>query len=105
MMTKTKSATALAINIPPTLTLTVTREQFIELAIANRELQLERTATGELIVNPPTGSETGNRNSDLNGQLWLWNRQTRLGKTFDSSSGKVGCTHPRTKRRFCSYFS
>jgi Uma2 family endonuclease len=85
MMTKTKSATALAINIPPTLT--VTREQFIELAIANRELQLERTATGELIVNPPTGSETGNRNSDLNGQLWLWNRQTRLGKTFDSSSG------------------
>lgn len=87
MMTKTKSATALAINIPPTLTLTVTREQFIELAIANRELQLERTATGELIVNPPTGSETGNRNSDLNGQLWLWNRQTRLGKTFDSSSG------------------
>ncbi|MEG4800578.1 Uma2 family endonuclease [Microcoleus sp. ARI1-B5] len=87
MMTQTQSSAALAINIPPTLTLTVTREQFIELAIANRELQLERTVTGELIVNPPTGSETGNRNSDLNGQLWLWNRQTRLGKTFDSSSG------------------
>ncbi len=87
MMVQTNSSAAIALNIPPALTLTVTREQFVELAIANRELQLERTATGELIVNPPTGSETGNRNSDLNGQLWLWNRQTRLGKTFDSSSG------------------
>ena len=87
MMTETQSAAALAVNIPLTLTLTVTREQFIELAIANRELQLERTPTGELIVNPPTGGDTGYRNSDLNGQLWLWNRQTKLGKTFDSSTG------------------
>jgi Uma2 family endonuclease len=86
-MVQSKSHPAITLNIPPVLTLTVTREQFIELAIANRDLQLERTATEELIVNPPTGSETGNRNSDLNGQLWLWNRQTRLGKTFDSSSG------------------
>ncbi|MEG3909275.1 Uma2 family endonuclease [Microcoleus sp. w2-18bC1] len=85
MMTQTSRA--IAVNIPPTLTLTVTREQFVELAIANRELQLERTAQGELIVNPPTGGETGYRNSDLNGQLWLWNRQTKLGKTFDSSTG------------------
>ena len=43
---------AIAINIPSTLTLTVTHEQFVELAQANRELQLERTATGELIVMP-----------------------------------------------------
>ncbi|MEG4625807.1 Uma2 family endonuclease [Microcoleus sp. w1-18aA5] len=85
MMTQTSRA--IAVNIPPTLILTVTHEQFVELAIANRELQLERTAQGELIVNPPTGGETGYRNSDLNGQLWLWNRQTKLGKTFDSSTG------------------
>jgi len=36
---------------------------------------------------PPTGSETGNRNLDISGQLWLWNRQTKLGVLFDSSSG------------------
>jgi Uma2 family endonuclease len=77
----------IALNIPPRLTLTVTREQFVELAQANQDLQLERTATGELIVMPPTGSITGNRNSDIIGQLWLWNRQTKLGKTFDSSAG------------------
>ncbi|MEG4113731.1 MULTISPECIES: Uma2 family endonuclease [unclassified Microcoleus] len=87
MMTQTQSSAAFALNIPLTLTLTVTREQFVELAIANRELQLERTATGELIVNPPTGGETGYKNLDIEGQLWLWNRQTKLGKAFNSSTG------------------
>lgn len=86
-MTQINSSPAIAVNIPPTLTLTVTHEQFLQLAIANRDLQLERSATGELIVMPPTGSDTGNRNSDIAGQLWLWNRETRLGKTFDSSTG------------------
>ncbi|MEG4807410.1 Uma2 family endonuclease [Microcoleus sp. F8-D3] len=86
-MTETQSSPALAVNIPLTLTLTVTREQFVELAIANRELQLERTATGELIVNPPTGGDTGYRNLDIEGQLWLWNRRTGLGKAFNSSTG------------------
>lgn len=35
---------------------------------------------------PPTGGETGIRNSDLNAQLVIWNRQTKLGKVFDSST-------------------
>lgn len=86
-MTQANSSHTISVKIPPTLTLTVTHEQLVELAIANRDLQLERTATGELIVMPPTGSDTGNRNSDIQGQIWWWNRQTRLGKTFDSSSG------------------
>lgn len=77
--------------VNPTITLPeifkVTHEQFKELAIVNRDLRLERTATGELIVMPPTGSDTGNRNQDISGQLWLWNRQTKLGKVFDSSTG------------------
>lgn len=86
-MTQANSSADIAINIPPTLTLTVTHEQLVQLAIANRDLQLERTAAGELIVMPPTGSDTGNRNSDIEGQLWLWNRQTKLGKVFNSSTG------------------
>jgi len=86
-MTQANLTQAIAVNIPPTLTLSLTHEQFVELAIANRDLQLERSAKGELIVMPPTGGETGNKNSDFSGQLWLWNRQTQLGKTFDSSTG------------------
>ena len=86
-MTQANLSQTLAVNIPPTLTLTVTHEQFVQLALANRDLQLERTATGELIVMPPTGSDTGKRNFDIAGQLWLWNRQTKLGVAFDSSTG------------------
>lgn len=78
---------AIAVNIPQTLHLTITHEEFVQLAQANRELQLERTATGELIVMPPAGSITGNRNADIVGQLWWWNRQTKLGVVFDSSTG------------------
>jgi Uma2 family endonuclease len=73
------------ITIPKTFK--VSHEQFKQLAIVNRDLRLERTATGELIVMPPTGSETSNRNLDIEGQLWLWNRQTKLGKAFNSSGG------------------
>lgn len=86
-MTQANLSTALAVNIPPTLTLKVTHEQFVELARCNRELQLERTATGDLIVMPPTGGDTSNRNADFSGQLWLWNRQAKLGKAFNSSTG------------------
>jgi Uma2 family endonuclease len=31
---------------------------------------------GELIIMPPTGKESGMRNSDINIELGLWNRQT-----------------------------
>ncbi|MBJ7901657.1 MAG: Uma2 family endonuclease [Cyanobacteria bacterium RI_101] len=77
----------LTLNLPSTLKLAISHEQFVQLARVNQNLQLERTATGELIVMPPTGSETGNKNADILGQIWLWNRQTKLGQIFDSSSG------------------
>ena len=41
------------ITIPQTFK--VTHEQFQQIAAVNRDLRLERTATGELIVMPPTG--------------------------------------------------
>jgi len=68
--------------------LQVTQEQFIALVTANRDLRLERTATGELIVNPPTGGETGKRNLSLSGQLSDWyEAHEALGEAFDSSTG------------------
>jgi Uma2 family endonuclease len=67
-------------------TLKVTQEQFVQLAAPNRDIRLERTATGELIIMPPTGGITGKRNIDLEGQLWAWNRQAKLGVAFDSST-------------------
>ena len=76
---------ALTLQLPPVLKLT--DEQFEQLAAVNHELQLELTARGELIIMPPTGGEAGDRNFELVGQLWLWNRQNRTGKAFDSSTG------------------
>ncbi|MFB2879935.1 Uma2 family endonuclease [Floridanema aerugineum] len=65
----------------------LTDEKFAELAAANDNLRLELTAKGELIIMPPTGGETGNRNFEIDVDLGIWNRQTRLGKAFDSSTG------------------
>jgi Uma2 family endonuclease len=74
----------LPLNIPPNLK--ISQEQFAILAAVNRDVQLELTATGELIIMPPTGGNTGKRNIDIEGQLWFWNRQTKLGVAFNSST-------------------
>ena len=62
----------LLLQLPRELALQVTPEQFAALAAANRDLRLERTATGQLIVTPPTGGETGHRNLSITGQLSVW---------------------------------
>ncbi|MBO3457246.1 Uma2 family endonuclease [Aetokthonos hydrillicola Thurmond2011] len=72
------------LNIPENLK--VTSEQFALLAAANRDVQIELTATGQLIIMPPTGGNTGKRNIDIEGQLWFWNRQAKLGVAFNSST-------------------
>ncbi len=68
-------------------TLTVTPEQFDRLCIDNPDLRLELTPNRELIVMAPAGGESSERNGDLFGQVWYWNRQTDLGRAFDSSGG------------------
>ena len=76
------------LQLPHQLALQVTPEQFAALAAANRELHLERTATGELIVNPPTGGNTGHRNLSISTQLGNWfEANDTLGRAFDSSTG------------------
>jgi Uma2 family endonuclease len=65
----------------------LTDEQFFQLCQQNRDLRFERTASGELIIMPPTGGETSNRNADLTYQLQAWNRENKLGVVFDSSGG------------------
>ncbi len=65
----------------------LTEEQFYQLCINNPDTKFERNADGKIIIMSPTGGETGKRNTDLVGQFWLWNRQTKLGEVFDSSTG------------------
>ena len=64
----------------------LSNEQFYQLCQVNDQWRLEETAQGELIIMPPVGAISGNRESELNGLVWLWNRQTKLGKVFSSST-------------------
>ena|SRR5215216_1958488 len=76
-------------HIPPDLvglTQSVTPEQFERLCHKHRDLRLELTSTGELIVMPGTGSQTGIRNANLTYQLTAWTINDASGVCFDSST-------------------
>ena len=84
----TPETETLLMALPNSIALQVTPEQFTTLAAANRDLRLERTSQGELIVNPPTGWETGEENWKIAGELYIWWRNFgEVGKVFDSSTG------------------
>jgi len=67
--------------------LKVTPEEFDQLCMDNPDLRLELHQDGTLIVMAPTGGESSEKNFDLVMEVGLWNRQTRLGRAFDSSCG------------------
>jgi Uma2 family endonuclease len=67
-------------------TIHLTDDQFYQLCIANADLRLERTSQGVLIVMPPVGGDSGNREMELGTDLAIWNRRTKLGKVFSSST-------------------
>jgi Uma2 family endonuclease len=77
----------LSLPSPLRLSINLTDEQFWQLCLSNRDYRFERTAKGELIVTPPTGSDTGRRNIKITTQLEIWNSQSKLGVAFDSSTG------------------
>ena len=75
----------LTVNFPSLLQMT--NEQFYEFCQANRELRIERTANGEVVIMPPSFSDTGNRNFNIAVQLGNWADQEGTGLCFDSSTG------------------
>jgi Uma2 family endonuclease len=65
----------------------LTDEQFELLCRENPELRLELTAQRELVIMPPTGSESGWRSGEVFFSLTAWAKQDRTGLSFDSSTG------------------
>ncbi|MGB5635574.1 MAG: Uma2 family endonuclease [Waterburya sp.] len=61
-------------------------EQFYQLCQTNEYYRLEKTAQGELLIMPPVGAISGNRESEFNADVVIWNRQSQLGKVFSSST-------------------
>lgn len=75
--------TAFKLNLD---TIQLSDEQFYKLCQNNHELQLETTKAGDLIIMPPVGGDSGNREADLIIDLGIWNRKSLLGYTFSSST-------------------
>lgn len=65
----------------------LTEEQFAEFCSLNRDLRIERTATGELEIMAPAFSETGNRHSKIVYQLEGWTRRDGSGLAFAPPAG------------------
>ena len=75
----------LTVNFPAMESMST--KQFYDLCLANRDLRIERNASGEVIIMPPAFSDTGNRNIKIAQQLANWAEQDGTGETFDSSAG------------------
>jgi Uma2 family endonuclease len=65
----------------------LTDDEFFALCQLNRDLRFERTSQGDIIIMPPTGAATGNRNANITRQLGNWAKQDATGAVFDSSTG------------------
>ena len=64
----------------------LTDDQFYKLCINNPEMNIERSSKGVLIVMPPVGGESGNRESESMIDLGIWNRREQRGYVFSSST-------------------
>ena len=83
--TKERPTQPLVMRLSPAFDLNA--DTFFHVAQLNKDLRMELSAEGDLIVMPPAGGRTGNRNAELTYQFVAWNRQEERGKIFDSSTG------------------
>jgi Uma2 family endonuclease len=62
-------------------------DQLLALCEINHELWIERNARGELLLMPPAGGETGNREIEVAFQLQGWAKRDGTGVAFSASTG------------------
>ena len=60
---------------------------FFDFCRKNDELRIEMTKEGDVIIMPPTTSDTGGRNFDFSVSFGIWVRQDKTSKGFNSSTG------------------
>jgi Uma2 family endonuclease len=77
----------LTLHVRPALQLT--DDEFFAFCAQNRDVRIEQTKEGDWIIMPPTGFETGSRNSELCRQVGNWAHQDGTGVAVDSSTGFV----------------
>ena len=65
----------------------LTDREFLEFCQLNRDLRIERTSDGDLVIMPPTGGSSGRRSFTLAGLFFAWVEADGTGIGFDSSTG------------------
>ena len=65
----------------------LTEEQFADFCELNRDLRIERTASGELEIMSPTKGFTGSKELDIAAQLMSWAKRHRGGMAFGPTAG------------------
>lgn len=71
----------------PLTTQAMTFEDFLSLSSRFPDLRMEQETNGQITIMPPVFSGSGYRESEANGFVWQWNRQTKLGRTYSASTG------------------
>lgn len=64
-------------------------DEFFEFCQRHKDLRIEMNEDGEIIIMPPTGSETGIKNFKLTTKFGVWVEKDGSGEGFDSSTGFV----------------
>ncbi|MGB7415493.1 MAG: Uma2 family endonuclease [Thermosynechococcaceae cyanobacterium] len=77
--------TSIVLNMEP-LAKELTHEQFYELCLVNKDIAMERSPQGELIIMPPVGGESGRKEARYIIKLGVWNEKIGLGEVFSSST-------------------
>ena len=65
----------------------MTDEEFVAFCLEQRELKVERTSEGKIILMAPTFSGIGRINGGVFFQLARWNKISKSGRVFYSSTG------------------
>jgi Uma2 family endonuclease len=72
------------LDMPPDV---MNEDQFFEFCRRNESYQIEREASGAIVVMEPSGFETSSRNVEILIALGRWNEENGGGKVAESSGG------------------
>jgi Uma2 family endonuclease len=61
-------------------------DAFWDFCVANPDLRIEREPNGDIVIMPPTGFDTGYRNSDIGFQLTAWAMKDGRGAAVNSNA-------------------
>lgn len=87
MITATRPVEIMPVTVKLEPVIQLTEEQFFDFCRANRNYQIERNARGDIVIMPPVGWETSNKNALIVSALYTWAVQNATGFVTDSSAG------------------